>query len=188
MIVPPRYPRLPTVGVRNRSFGFTGFPAVARRLTRVPVPRSLVAGGQVARVPARISSILGSRGCATTTTKPTAILTVEAWVEATSTRSALLVTSFTAPVALTVAARAATATTGTTLALVTTHAARGSVRTLLLDVRLGDDLGGEVKPFAQVVEALGGQGVVVPLPGELGLEVAAGGEGLAGFDDLEVMC
>lgn len=58
------------------------------------------------------------------------------------------------------------------------------MRALLLDVRLGHDLSGEMEPFAEVVEALGGEGVVVPLPAELGLEVAAGGEGLAGFDDL----
>ena len=58
------------------------------------------------------------------------------------------------------------------------------MRALLLDVRLRDDLGGEVEPFAEVVEALGGQGVVVPLPRELRLEVAAGGEGLAGLDHL----
>lgn len=51
-------------------------------------------------------------------------------------------------------------------------------------MRGGHDLGGEVQPFAQVVEALGREGVVVPLPGELGLEVGAGGQGLACFDDL----
>lgn len=56
--------------------------------------------------------------------------------------------------------------------------------TLLLDVSRGDNLGGQVKPFAEVVEALGGQGVVVVLPGELSLEVAARGEGLASLDDL----
>ena len=49
------------------------------------------------------------------------------------------------------------------------------MRSLLLDVRRRDNLGGEVKPFAQVVEALGGQGVVVVLPGELGLDVAPRG-------------
>lgn len=58
------------------------------------------------------------------------------------------------------------------------------MRTLLLDVRLGDDLGGKVEPFAEVVEALRREGVVVPLPAELGLEVAAGGEGLASLDHL----
>ena len=59
--------------------------------------------------------------------------------------------------------------------------------TLLLDVRLGHDLGGQVQPLAEVVEALGGEGVVVPLPAELGLEEAARGEGLAGLDDVEVL-
>lgn len=58
------------------------------------------------------------------------------------------------------------------------------MRTLLLDVGSRDDLGREVQPLAQVVETLGGQSVVVVLPRKLGLEVAAGGEGLAGFDDL----
>lgn len=61
------------------------------------------------------------------------------------------------------------------------------MRALLLDVRLGHDLGGQVQPFAQVVEAFGGQGVVVPLPAELGLEVAARGQRLAGLDDEEVL-
>ncbi len=56
---------------------------------------------------------------------------------------------------------------------------------LLLDVSRGDDLSRQVQPFAQVVEALGGEGIVVVLPGELGLDVATGGEGLQGFDDLE---
>jgi len=59
------------------------------------------------------------------------------------------------------------------------------VGALLLDVGLRDDLGGEVEPLAEVVETLRGEGVVVPLPRELGLEVAAGGEGLAGLDDLK---
>lgn len=72
----------------------------------------------------------------------------------------------------------------TALLLATEHAAGRGVGALLLDVGLGDDLGGEVEPLAEVVETFGGQGVVVPLPGELGLEVAAGGQGLAGLDDL----
>jgi hypothetical protein len=58
------------------------------------------------------------------------------------------------------------------------------VRALLLDVGLRNDLGGEVEPLAEVVKTLGGEGVVVPLPGELGLEVAAGSQGLASLDDL----
>lgn len=61
------------------------------------------------------------------------------------------------------------------------------MRSLLLDVGGGDNLSGEVKPFAEVVETLGGQGVVVPLPGELGLDIAARGEGLARLDDEQVL-
>lgn len=68
--------------------------------------------------------------------------------------------------------------------LVTHHATRRSVRALLLDVGGRDDLSREVEPLAEVVETLGGEGVVVVLPGELGLEVAPGGQGLAGLDDL----
>ena len=59
------------------------------------------------------------------------------------------------------------------------------MRALLFDVGGWNDLGGKMKPFAQVVETLGGEGVVVPLPGELGLEEAFRGQGLAGFDDLK---
>lgn len=58
------------------------------------------------------------------------------------------------------------------------------MRTLLLDVGGRDDLSGQVKPFAEVVETLGGEGVVVVLPREAGLEVTAGGERLAGLDHL----
>lgn len=61
------------------------------------------------------------------------------------------------------------------------------MRALLLDVSGRNDLSGEVKPFAEVVETLGGQGVVVVLPGELGLDVAAGGQGLASLDDKKVL-
>jgi len=58
---------------------------------------------------------------------------------------------------------------------------------LLLDVGSWDNLSRQVEPFAQVVEPLGGESVVVVLPGELGLEVAARGEGLASLDDVEVL-
>lgn len=60
------------------------------------------------------------------------------------------------------------------------------MRALLLDVRLRDNLSGEVKPLAQVVETLGCEGIVVPLPTELGLDVTAGGEGLHGLDNLDM--
>jgi hypothetical protein len=61
------------------------------------------------------------------------------------------------------------------------------VRALLLDVGLRHDLSRQVQPLAEVVEALWGQGVVVPLPAELGLEEAARGERLASLDDIEVL-
>ena len=44
---------------------------------------------------------------------------------------------------------------------------------------LRDDLSGQVEPLAEVVETLGGEGVVVVLPREAGLDVAAGGQRLA---------
>jgi hypothetical protein len=58
------------------------------------------------------------------------------------------------------------------------------VRSLGLDVCLGNDLGGEVEPFAEVVETFWGQGVVVPLPRELSFDIAAGVKGLESLDDL----
>ena len=51
---------------------------------------------------------------------------------------------------------------------------------------LGDDLGWDVKPFSEVGETLIGQGVVVPLPGELSLDISLGGQGLHQLDDFEV--
>jgi hypothetical protein len=100
------------------------------------------------------------------------------------------VTSAVSALALTVAATAATAAERLALALTTItthHAARGRVRALLLDVRGGHDLGGQVEPLAEVVETLGGEGVVVVLPRELGLDEAARGERLAGLDHVEVL-
>lgn len=74
---------------------------------------------------------------------------------------------------------------GTTLTVLTAeHAAGRSVGALLLDVGGGDNLGGEVQPLAEVVQTLGGEGVVVVLPRELGLDVAAGVQRLASLDDL----
>lgn len=58
------------------------------------------------------------------------------------------------------------------------------MRTLLLDVGSGDDFSGQMKPFTEIVEALRGEGVVIVLPRKAGLEVAARGKGLAGFDHL----
>lgn len=44
----------------------------------------------------------------------------------------------------------------------------------------------EYAPLAEEVNALGGENVVVPLPGELGLHEALGGKALHGLDDLKV--
>jgi hypothetical protein len=59
------------------------------------------------------------------------------------------------------------------------------VGTLLLDVGGGDNLSGEVEPLAQVVQTLGGEGVVVVLPREAGLDETAGVKRLESLDDLE---
>lgn len=56
--------------------------------------------------------------------------------------------------------------------------------TLLLDVGGGDNLSGEVEPLAEVVKTLGGEGVVVVLPRELGLDEAAGVQRLQSLNDL----
>jgi hypothetical protein len=106
-------------------------------------------------------------------------------------RTLLALASITSPVAsLTVTT--ATATTSTewlalTLAITAHHAARRCVRALLLDVRRGHDLSGQVKPLAKVVETLGGEGVVVVLPRELGLDIAARGQRLARLDNVQVL-
>ena len=60
------------------------------------------------------------------------------------------------------------------------------MRPLLLDVGGRDDLGGEVEPLSEVVESLGGESVVVVLPRELSLDVAARGQRLARLDDEKV--
>jgi hypothetical protein len=104
-------------------------------------------------------------------------------------RTALLaLTSLTAPVAALPVTTVATATAAEPplTALLAQHATGRGVRPLLLNVGSRNDLGGEVQPLAEVVETLGGESVVVVLPRELGLDVAAGGQGLAGLDDIEV--
>jgi hypothetical protein len=85
-----------------------------------------------------------------------------------------------------------TATTATerfplTLTITAHHSPRRCVRALLLDVRRGHNLSRQVQPFAEVVQTLRGEGVVVVLPGELGLDITAGGERLAGLDHVEVL-
>lgn len=71
------------------------------------------------------------------------------------------VTSSVSTLTVTTVATTATATERSAALLVTQHATGRGVRSLLLDVGGGDDLGGEVEPLAQVVETLGGEGVVV---------------------------
>lgn len=44
-----------------------------------------------------------------------------------------------------------------------------------------------MEPLAQVVETLWGKSVVVILPGELGLHIAARSEGLESLDDLFIL-
>lgn len=57
---------------------------------------------------------------------------------------------------------------------------------MLLDVGRWDDLGRKVQPLAEVLEAFRGQSIVVVLPGESSLEVAARSQGLASLDDLKL--
>lgn len=61
------------------------------------------------------------------------------------------------------------------------------MRALLLDVGRRDNLSREMEPLAEVVKTLGGEGVVVVLPRELGLEVTTRSERLAGLDHVEVL-
>jgi hypothetical protein len=130
----------------------------------------------------------GSLTTATTATTETA---TELRSELARSTTLLTLTSVTASVTtLTVAtvttATAAESTSALTTALLTHHATGRGMRPLLLDVGSGNDLGGEVEPLPEVVETLGGEGVVVVLPRELGLDVAARGQGLERLDDIEV--
>lgn len=111
-------------------------------------------------------------------------------VEATRSTTFLALTGLTSAVSALAVTTVTTGTAaeGTTLALaLTEHTAGRSVRALLLDVGGGHNLSGEMEPFAKVVETLGGQGVVVVLPRELGLDIAAGGKRLASLDDEQVL-
>merc|ERR1712093_22673 len=78
-----------------------------------------------------------------------------------------LSTSITSAVSsLTISTTATTSTERLALALTLTthHSAGRGVRSLLLDAGSWDNLSGEVKPFAEVVKTLRGEGVVVILP------------------------
>lgn len=97
-------------------------------------------------------------------TTSTAKATTELGLELARSATLALLAGVTSSVAITVTATAATATTTPLTVVTTEHASGRSVRALLLDVCLGHNLGREVEPFTEVVETLGGQGVVVPLP------------------------
>lgn len=94
--------------------------------------------------------------------------TTELGLELSGSTALTLLAGITATVSLTVTATLATTATtaaATALTVVTAeHATWGSVGALLLDVRLGHNLGREVEPLAEVVKTLGGEGVVVVLP------------------------
>lgn len=53
-------------------------------------------------------------------------------------------------------------------------------------VQVYSHLAGQVEVLAEVLETFVGEGVEVPLPAELGVDVTARGERLARLDDLEV--
>ena len=124
----------------------------------------------------KVLNCLRSRSSTTSTSKATTELGLEL-----ARGSALrLLASVTAAVAtLAVATVTAGSTAATTALAVTAEHTPGRSRALLLDVGLGDDLSGQVEPLAEVVETLGGEGVVVVLPREAGLDVAAAGQRLA---------
>jgi len=120
---------------------------------------------------------------ATTTATTTAESATELWCELAWSTALLALAGVTAAVLAPVASVTATATAAESATsplaaalLAGHHTAWWSVRALLLDVGLRNDLSWKVQPLAEVVETLWGEGVVVPLPGELGLEVTAGGQ------------
>lgn len=61
------------------------------------------------------------------------------------------------------------------------------MRSLLLDVRGWHNLSWQMKPFPEVVETLRCESVVVVLPRELSLNVAAGSKRLASLDNVKVL-
>jgi hypothetical protein len=133
---------------------------------------------------------LRSRSSTASTAEATAELGLELAGGTTLALLALVTATVTVTVAATVTTTSTTVTTAaaTALAVVTTEHTPGRSRALLLDVCLGHNLGGEVEPLAEVVETLGGEGVVVPLPAEAGLDEAAGGQGLASLTERGQQC
>jgi hypothetical protein len=124
------------------------------------------------------------RGRSSTTS--TSEATTELRLELAGSTALALLSLVTAAVLATVTATSTTAST-TALTVITAEHTPGRSRALLLDVGLGNDLGREVEPFAEVVETLRGEGVVVPLPREAGLEVTARGQRLASLDNVKVL-
>lgn len=106
-----------------------------------------------------LSTALRSRSSTTATSEST----TELGLELAGSTALSLLALVTAAVLATVTATATTAS-ATALTVVTAEHASGRSRALLLDVGLGNNLGGEVEPFTEVVETLGGEGVVVVLP------------------------
>jgi len=72
----------------------------------------------------------------------------------------------------------AVATRGAVSAFTTTGASLRRAGANGLAMCLRDDFCGEVEPFSEVLNALGGEGVVVPLPWKPGLDISARGERL----------
>lgn len=58
---------------------------------------------------------------------------------------------------------------------------------MLFDVGGRHDLGGKMKPLTQIIQPFGRQGVVVPLPAELRLEIFARRQRLTRLDHVEVL-
>lgn len=101
--------------------------------------------------------------------------------------TAFLATLVSSPVA-TLTITAITAITTRRPPLITTHhSAWWGVTCLFLDVGCGDNFRWEVEPLAKIVYPGVCQGVVVVLPGKLGLDVASGIERLEGFDDIDIL-
>ena len=101
------------------------------------------------------------------------------------TRGSLLVSGVIPPSVLSVTSGGLVGTTLSSLSTTTVSGGSAS-RSCGLHVGLGNNLGRNVEVFSEVGESLIGEGVVVPLPRELGLDESLGSEGLHGLDDFEV--
>jgi hypothetical protein len=149
--------------------------------------------GQIAQL--QLEMILLRRGSTGTSADTTELLITSVihpviWVGFTYrsefTRGTLLVSSVIPPSVLSVSTSGGLV--GTTLSSFTTTSVSGrsASGSCGLHVGLGNNLGRNVEVFSEVGESLIGEGVVVPLPRELGLDESLGGKGLHGLDDFEV--